>query len=404
MQSILKRTSVVILAVVLVLTQFLVYKTPTPTYAATSYSDGYGDFLYALGARESGNSYSARNGSYLGRWQLGTGALQDAGFMTSSGSWTSLAASYGVTSTATFLSSQAGQDYAVLQYHKKLWAYLKSNGASAYVGKTYKDITVTMAAVIGAAHLVGPGAVKSMLANGSSASDGSGVTAYSYMKLLGSYDISATITGTASSVSNVAKDPAPTTTEAVTEATTEEETEEVTKYDAERVINYGDVNKDGTINSIDATFVLSYYAECLTGLSDMTCEEYVSEILNSLKSDEAETVQTTEEESVETNETETAPTTEETENGTVAAQQNNDTEETVSETTSETESIEETTETLEEISKIIGDLNGDGSVNSIDAVSVLVFYAESLVGKTPVENKSVFYQPADIDDSIVSVD
>lgn len=403
----LKRTVIIavtaVVTVACTLSQFVIPQKSTNSISASAYTDQYEDFLSALGKRESNNNYSARSGSYLGRWQLGTSALQDAGFMNASGGWTALAKQYGVTSAATFLSSKAAQDYAVYLVHKKIWSYLKSNGAAAYVGKTYQGLTITVSGLVGAAHLVGPYALKRAIANNSSASDSAGATAYSYMKLLGSYDITSTITGTASASvvkpTNAETTPATETTATAIQSANVENKVNSLGYDIDTVKAYGDANGDGTVESRDAVLVLLYYAETLAG-DDESFEEFVSGYLGAVSKDNTEETTVTEE---TISETDAADISDETEEETVLADDsvsvvmNNsyaegsegetisaeifEAESETEESTETTESVDvtENTETTEKEHSYLGDVNKDGVVDARDAVIILQYYAYSIV-------------------------
>lgn len=196
-------------------------------FSNSDYVDEYGDFLYALGTTESGNSYSAVNGQYLGYWQMGSITLQEVGFMDSSGNWTELAASYGVTSRETFLSTPAAQDYAVLAFHKKIWYYAQNMGMDDYIGQTVNEIDITFAAVIVGSHALGIGGLQSWLRNGTSGYSGNDAIAERYMKNYGIYDIEATIKGevpdttpTTTTTTTTTAAATTTTTTAVTTTTT----------------------------------------------------------------------------------------------------------------------------------------------------------------------------------------
>ena len=164
-------------------------------FSDSDYVDEYGDFLYAIGKSESGNSYSATNGQYLGYWQMGKVALQEAGFMDSSGSWTELAASFGVTDQASFLESEEGQDYAVLAYHKRIYYYARNMGIDDYIGTDVGGVTMTFAGMIVSAHALGVGGLKKLIVNGTSGSTGNDAVALRYMENYGVYEIEATILG-----------------------------------------------------------------------------------------------------------------------------------------------------------------------------------------------------------------
>ena len=164
-------------------------------YENSDFSDEYGDFLYALGAKESSNNYSAlsSNGQYFGRWQVGMLVLQEVGFTDFSGNWTSLAASYGATSRDTFLASPAAQDYAVFASHKKILDYAENMGVTKYIGTNVGGVEMTFAGMIVAAHALGIGGLQSLIQNGTSGNSGNDAAAVEYMKVCGIYDIENTI-------------------------------------------------------------------------------------------------------------------------------------------------------------------------------------------------------------------
>ena len=155
------------------------------------YIGNYADFLEVLGFRESTSNYSCISASgYLGMYQMSSAALIDAGFKDSNGNWTSLAASYGVTSNATFLSSPDAQEYAVKAYHKKIWGYLEYYDYQSILGRTYYGVIVTESGLLAAAHLVGAYGVTNAIKNNTNIQDGLGTHAYEYMDLMKNFDIS----------------------------------------------------------------------------------------------------------------------------------------------------------------------------------------------------------------------
>ncbi len=156
----------------------------------TGYIGDYEDFLSVLAKRESSNNYSAVNGSYLGKYQMGYLALQDAGFMDDKNNWTSLAKEYGVTDKNTFLTKHEAQEAAVRAYHKKLWGYLEHYGAEDILGKTYYNVIITESGLLAAAHLVGASGVVNAIKNNTNIQDGLNTPAYEYMSLMKNYDIS----------------------------------------------------------------------------------------------------------------------------------------------------------------------------------------------------------------------
>lgn len=195
--------------------------TKVSAYQNSDFSDEYGDFLYALGESESGNNYSAVNGQYLGRWQIGTVGLQDIGFMDSYGNWTSLAASFGVTSKSEFLSSEKAQDYAVLASHKKVLLYAENAGITSYINTNVKGVNMTFAGMIVAAHAIGVGGLKNLILKGTSGYSSNDAVAVQYMSKYGIYDIENTVRyGSLPSSSGGSSATTTTTTIATTTTTT----------------------------------------------------------------------------------------------------------------------------------------------------------------------------------------
>ncbi len=116
--------------------------------------DAFNGWARQIRQQESSNIYG--NDShlpYLGAYQLSTAALQDAGFQNSNGSWTSLASSYGVTSTATFLASTDAQDAAFQNYAYKNLIYIQSD--LSFIGNTIDGVVITYSGLLAGAFLVG---------------------------------------------------------------------------------------------------------------------------------------------------------------------------------------------------------------------------------------------------------
>ena len=153
-------------------------------------TDEYGAFLDALGMRESTDNYAAVNRyGYMGRYQMGGSALEEAGFKNEDGSWTALAHSYGIYSKQDFLSSPTGQNAAIAAYHKKICSYIRYYGLDKYLGTSYCGVTVTRSGLLAACHLVGVGRMKSALASGTHAYDGNRTPAKEYMARFAGFDI-----------------------------------------------------------------------------------------------------------------------------------------------------------------------------------------------------------------------
>lgn len=152
--------------------------------------NGYDDFLNGLAMRESSDDYEAVNQfGYMGRYQLGELALQDAGFQDEFGNWTDFAASFGVTSDEDFLASPEAQDEAVRLYHAKLCSYIKAYGLDEYLGTQYCGVKVTKSGLLAACHLVGVKSMRDALARGEQVYDGNQVPASEYMELFSGYNI-----------------------------------------------------------------------------------------------------------------------------------------------------------------------------------------------------------------------
>lgn len=103
----------------------------------------------------------------LGRYQILDGALLDAGWKDTHGSWTAKAQAAGVNSDDDFLKNPEAQEQALTDVTQRNTEQLraKANGSYARIGSTVIDssgnkITVTEAGLIAAAHKQGARAVK----------------------------------------------------------------------------------------------------------------------------------------------------------------------------------------------------------------------------------------------------
>lgn len=151
----------------------------------------YQDFLNDLGMRESSGRYDAQNRyGYLGRYQMGSLALQEAGFQDSEGNWTQLANSFDIYSESDFLASPAGQDAAIEACHIKLCEYIRHYGLDEYVDTVYCGVRVTLSGLLAACHLVGARSLRDALNAGEMVYDANHVSAAEYMNTFAGYDIS----------------------------------------------------------------------------------------------------------------------------------------------------------------------------------------------------------------------
>ena len=153
-------------------------------------SKGYDKFLDALGFRESSDDYTKVNSfGYMGRYQMGGMALEEAGFKDENGEWTKLANSCGVYSKKDFLNTPQAQEQAIRAYHSTVCRYIRYYGLEEYIGTTYCGVKVTQSGLLASCHLVGIGTMKKALNRGKPVYDGFGTPATEYMELFGGYNI-----------------------------------------------------------------------------------------------------------------------------------------------------------------------------------------------------------------------
>jgi hypothetical protein len=129
------------------------------------------EFLSALAERESASDYGAVNTlGYLGKYQFGEAALIDLGYYKADGTpendwkgiWTG---KDDVRNVTDFLANHGAQDKAVKEWIMLLWRYAidPEFGLDRFLASNIKGITITPAAIIAGAHLVGLNPVKSFL-------------------------------------------------------------------------------------------------------------------------------------------------------------------------------------------------------------------------------------------------
>lgn len=151
-------------------------------------------------------------------------------------------------------------------------------------------------------------------------------------------------------------------TKPVVSSDASESTDEATTGVAEEVYGgakksdiaaFGDVNKDGAVDSKDATEILKYYAESIFGGDDYkkTIAEFEAEA-NSEKSTKTTAEATATETTISTT-TEAA-------------------------TTTTVTTVTEATVTAPALVPSYADVNGDGHIDAKDATSILIYYAYSI--------------------------
>lgn len=156
------------------------------------------EWLEELAKRESNGNYSAVNPfGYLGKYQMGEGALTDVGYYNgrSPGNHQEWRGKFlgkdGVFSKEDFLNNPHAQENAIKDYVKKQWQYLKSEKSHNYVGTKINDIDITPSGLLAGAHLTGyVQAGKYLRSNGKYIpKDGNGVSIEEYIKNFGGYDV-----------------------------------------------------------------------------------------------------------------------------------------------------------------------------------------------------------------------
>lgn len=151
----------------------------------SSMNINFKSYADALAKRESsGNSSIVNKFGYLGKYQMGVGALIDAGLVKpgtptmNNNVLNNPSVWLNGLSKKEFLSNESLQDKAFKAYTLKNYSYLLSNG-------TLKpgDPPEKIAGALAAAHLKGPGAAKMLVNRGVDSSDAFGTSALSYMNL-----------------------------------------------------------------------------------------------------------------------------------------------------------------------------------------------------------------------------
>ena len=113
-------------------------------------------FKTALAGRESGGKYYIENRyGFLGKYQFGTDALKDLGYIGADGKWTG---KDGIRSAEDFKRSPQAQERAM-----DLWVKQKLRGVKRferYVGQTVRGVPITRSGLVAGAHLVGTGGIE----------------------------------------------------------------------------------------------------------------------------------------------------------------------------------------------------------------------------------------------------
>jgi len=168
---------------------FILQPDPASELGALS-KDNLRAYMAQMGYSESTNNYNAVNKfGYQGKYQLGSAALQDLGFIKPGTPQTAVAMSNpnnwtgkdGVTSSLDFLNNPSVQEAAMYDHTKRNYSVLQNKGLIA-AGSSTQEI----AGLLSSSHLVGASGTAKWASTGQPVSDANGVTAASYY-LKGTY-------------------------------------------------------------------------------------------------------------------------------------------------------------------------------------------------------------------------
>lgn len=194
-----------------------------PTFSGDAASGSYLDFLTQLGGMESGNSYTAENGSpkpsyadgtqlnYIGRWQMGEPALVTVGCVARDsdvysqsyknapgeggqvyknghvGMCKGLEPNGHLTDNSSLANGL--QDELIRKLMQGNWRTIHRLGLDQYICNTVNGILVTPSGLLAGAHLVGAGGLQTFLTGkgGHKVYDGNGVHVSKYMTTKNGY-------------------------------------------------------------------------------------------------------------------------------------------------------------------------------------------------------------------------
>ena len=144
---------------------------------------GFPEFREALAWQESRGQYNiVTRFGYLGRYQFGTARLIDLGLMDAKGKWI-----FGLNKNR-FLASAELQEAAFIAHVARLISIIDRRYPQ-HVGTLIDGVCITPSGIVAASHLVGLGAVNTMLRKGTRPKDANGTTAIRYMCIFEGYDI-----------------------------------------------------------------------------------------------------------------------------------------------------------------------------------------------------------------------
>lgn len=136
----------------------------------TKTSKEYFDYIAET---ESSNNYKSENKyGYLGRYQMGEMALDDAGYYKINkqnhsehfNKWNGkFTGKDGIYSKKDFLNNPQAQENAIRAYYKKNWQSIKNCHLDEYIGKNINGTIITESGLLAGAHLKGVGGLNSYL-------------------------------------------------------------------------------------------------------------------------------------------------------------------------------------------------------------------------------------------------
>ena len=154
----------------------------------------YDQFFEDLGFLESSKDYSEENTlGFIGKYQMGEGALIDTGYYTKDGTdkndwkgkWTG---KDGVNSKQNFKDNHSAQEWAVREYARQNWRTINRLGLASYIGKKVNNIEITISGMLAGAHLLGVGGLREFLKTGLDDDDDYGTKISKYVSVLAGYD------------------------------------------------------------------------------------------------------------------------------------------------------------------------------------------------------------------------
>ena len=158
--------------------------------------NSYDNFFEALGMRESSGNYAAIQAKYhyLGKYQMGEGALIDTGYYTDDGKknnnkfldqfWTG---KDGVYSQKEFLKNHLAQENAVREYAYLHWVEIKNKNLDLYIGRIVHGHLLTISGILAGAHILGVGGLEAFIKHGVVREDGNQVRIVAYIDQFAGY-------------------------------------------------------------------------------------------------------------------------------------------------------------------------------------------------------------------------